>query len=184
MAPPTKTRACAFAGRSPPRVASRSLQPSRAAATRERCRSYGDGLPWRGVEPRRPRGRRMSIYATRIMVSRKNREKSRPPVGRRGSIGGRSGGFGAEDALRWVNELKLERRNRFCPRRAGSDRRILGVLSASTSTSNRVLSQLVLVAGVQTSGVSCVGSLPIAWGDLPRRFLRVGARSRSLTVPS
>jgi len=83
-----------------------------------------------------------------------------------------------------VNELKLERRNRFCPRRAGSDRRILGVLSASTSTSNRVLSQLVLVAGVQTSGVSCVGSLPIAWGDLPRRFLRVRARSRSLTVPS
>src|SRR5207247_9988606 len=67
------------------------------------------------------------------------RSKSRPPVGRRGSIGGRSGGFGAEDALRWVNELKLERRNRFCPRRAGSDRRILGVLSASTSTSNRVL---------------------------------------------
>jgi len=126
----------------------------------------------------------MSIYATRIMVSRKNREKSRPPVGRRGLIGGRSGGFGAEDALRWVNELKLERRNRFCPRRAGSDRRILGVLSASTSTSNRVLSQLVLVAGVQTSGVSCVGSLPIAWGDLPRRFLRVGAGSRSLTVPS
>ena len=78
--------------------------------------------------------------------------------------------------------MKLKRRNRFCPRRAGSDRRILRVLSASTS--KRVLSQLVLVARVQTSGVCCVGSLPIAWGDLPRRFLRVGARSRSLTVPS
>src|SRR5213080_918524 len=160
MAPPTKTRACAFAGRAGPR---RRSAPSRAAAAITPARRQS--LP-----PAFTRGR--NTRAVSQLRGRTAVEGSRTPTPSRAEdVDLRDTDHGEPKEPR---EIKAASRTPWLHRWAI---RILGVLSASTSTSNRVLSQLVLVAGVQTSGVSCVGSLPIAWGDLPRRFLRVGASS-------